>query len=422
MMQRLVRFLGRTLLLLLVAVIAGYGALRGYLWYESGRVMDDIAAELSPYVRLDWESVDSSVPGTIEVHELALRPANGEGSAFIQRLEINSSELAGPRELLARLRRREPPARVELIASGIRIDSDDPLVARLDAAAGGASLGTPLAAAGCSAPDAPFTASVLQAVNQSTLRGEASLRIRRHEASGRTELLLDAEFAQVAAVTAEGVLSTADTPALTGLRVRYTDLGFNASRNHYCAARADEPVKRFIDRHLQAVQRDYREHGTPLSPEASRRYREFIRHGGDMLIDHSPRRALALTALTNGDGALASIARSAPSVSINGIPVDLSVAAWLPSDESAPARSDDQSTRTATNDSGTTPRYRPVPVEALAQHAGASVRLHTRDGQTHLGRLAGIDNGRIAVTRTIAGGEMRYTLPKTIVSGAEVRR
>ncbi|PWG61581.1 hypothetical protein [Sediminicurvatus halobius] len=425
----MLRFLGRFLIALLLVAAVTFAGVRGWLWYEAQRGMEQLAALAEPWAALEWEGVDTSVDGRVEVSGLTVTPRGVNDGLYVEQLTLRADGVRDLHTLSRRLSTGDLPAALTLSARGASLNVGDALYRRLNARAGGRLWGTPVDGLACAGVE-DIRTTVFRTLDERYLEGDVELRLRLHRPSARLAMLLDVSLPEYGASTVDaglqlspqplaegGELALGDlTPVLSGLRVRYTDLGFNEARNYTCAARRDSDVDAFLDAHVAAVAARLGLEGG----EAQARYREFAHHGGDLQLDLTPQAAVPvadlpalpppeLTALFRGRA------------SLNGRDVDLPVTAWL----APPPGDDGGATAAADGETARTPaplRFQSVPAETLAEHVGRRARLSTYRGTRHEGVISAADDDDVTLENPLRGGVMRFTVELGEVRAAEVLR
>jgi hypothetical protein len=285
--------------------------------------------------------------------------------------------------------------------------------------------GTPLDAAACDV-EGNLGAVVMSALGYNTLDIDGTLRWRLHPPTHRAAVLADVTVDDVGTTSVDAHLELARlgfdpetwladlAPALTSLRLRLSDHGFIASRNHVCAARRDVAVDAFMALHLDAVRDRYAQAGIPLGDMPLEHYAEFARHGGDLLFDLEPRQPLpparVLTALRQRV-----VADIPVSLTINGRPLAADASRWLP----PPAPSSTAAAKPAAAPPRGPQRVAPA---ALVEHVGARAQIVTSDGRAHQGVIASADAERLTLRKVLEGGHLDYRIPYATIETAEVYR
>jgi hypothetical protein len=414
----------RPVLLAVVALAAvAYAGSRWWIGYQAGRQLQALGDLLAPHVALTWDDVSGDLTGEVVVSGLVVTPEGVLDEVYVERVSLRADGLKDLAALARTVRAGQLPEYLELTFRGAMLRVGGPLHQAIERHA--RLWGTPLDAAACDV-EGNLGAVVMSALGYNTLDIDGTLRWRLHPPTHRAAVLADVTVDDVGTTSVDAHLELARlgfdpetwladlAPALTSLRLRLSDHGFIASRNHVCAARRDVAVDAFMALHLDAVRDRYARAGIPLGDMPLEHYAEFARHGGDLLFDLEPRQPLpparVLTALRQRE-----VADIPVSLTINGRPLAADASRWLP----PPAPSSTAAAKPAAAPPRGPQRVAPA---ALVEHVGARAQIVTSDGRAHQGVIASADAERLTLRKVLEGGHLDYRIPYATIETAEVYR
>lgn len=424
----------RLLVALIVVAVLGAGGAKLYLWQQANEGMERIARLAEPLAQLEWESVGGDVAGQFRVEGLSIKPRGVDDEIYLKRLTVRADNIRDVLDLASRLRAGEIPTSMTMTVTGATVNVGGGAYRWLETATAGHWWGTPVDALGCGKVK-DLNLEVLEALGHHSLKANAEFRLRLHEPTRRAALLLDVEIPGFASTTVDTVLSLGQTelpgnsastvasmsPKISSLRIRYTDQGFNESRNYYCAAQLDVPVPEFIDRHLAAVREALSRHQPPPTASLLKRYRAFATYGGDLLLDLAPQKAVNLSDLYGLDRAQF-IETMQPRLAINGRTITDPPEAWIPSSEAAVVKASTGNTEEKPARTSTKPAFGEVTVEDLATLVGHVARVEMHNGSRHEGIIREATPLKVVLAKRMEGGEARFILDPQEIAAVRVRQ
>jgi len=436
--------------LLVIAVIAAaaYAGPRAYFSYRMDQALSRLQDMASPAVSISYDSVWAELKGDrATVYDVAVAIPNLGDTLVIDEVHIEVSGFNGLGRLSQdRISYAGVPETMAIGFERLRLDVGDPIYQSLMAGQSGRgneSALSRLGRLGCANPS-NLLAGVIEEARIRRLVADGRLRLDYQQAEGRLEpsVMLDLQelFRVELAADLRGIgadnsgriplnrpaaLADAIGGTIQSARLRIADQGGNRARNSYCAERIDSDVEGAVARHVEALG-ELMERTTRRSPAFLKRYREYIRYGGDIVVDLTPEASLNLQNMT-GLARNISAFRMNPTVQINGEAVNPETARWLselaitPANEVewgdsgvvADADSDsDQTGADASGDGGgdSGNGEREVEPRQLADFDGYQVRITTAQGKTYAGRISSVDDSKIEVQVPMAGGHVGYII------------
>ncbi|EAR22447.1 LSm family protein [Nitrococcus mobilis] len=428
--------IGRIMLVVLAAGLAGYGLAKLYLWYQAQHGIEELARLVAPYATLEWQGISAGLDAQTRISGLTLQPRGLNDTVLIKSLTIQTPAHLEAEELAHLLTLDESTDSLRVEARGITIRAEGPLLQRLNQLTGGYLWKTPLAALGCGGNIEKLDRAILtQANDDPVVHANAALRLRMQRPARRAMLVLDTDLQGLATTHLEATVdldhpvvpSSAQTAEaipikVVALQIRYTDQGSNANRNLVCASKQNQPVGAFLDRHLTAVRAMYRARKPAPNEQFFTQYRDFATHGGDILIDLNFNKPMTLAALYRM-GKQPLLTQAQFSLAINGVSIPGPAKAWYP------WINQDQghllvAQKTAATDSVTEQpsRFHEIAVADLIDHIGEQARLITKDDSHHQGILEQIDTNTVTLRWEMSGGYMRFSIAADKIKEAQVYR
>lgn len=283
------------LLILLVAVIVG--GVKGFIYYKVTTQLDDAIVALSPFVRISYEGVSSSLEGKVNVHGVKVNIYGSNLEVAIDEVGVNFSNLKTLLFIGDDLKRQRLPERMGLTLHHVRMDlqSLKPYMTMLQSQSQQPFQDYSLL--GCGALEKADPLNVLQQLGYSELDSSMKLAYRWDRASGRftvdsefrwhemTNSAVIIEFDQIAALT---VAAFASEPELKRISINVEDEGYNARLLAHCAADQNVTSDEFITLHMAMLKAALAEQGVSFGERVFDAYRYYLKAEGGLMLQMRP--------------------------------------------------------------------------------------------------------------------------------------
>ncbi len=463
------RMVKRTLLLVLL-LVSGYAGVNFLYWYQVRGAVDQLVAEVAPYVKVRYDSLSADFDGVIALRGLSLAPLGAAGVVTVNELRVATPgwqyllnarrRLVGgnwPQELDANFRG------VELVLNAENVPLVDRQIARLlpqDELVGALVMA-------CGAHQ-PLSLQQMKEMGVERLTGDLQLRYRLDPLSRRMTAVVALHAAQLFQLESELSLRFAHdnlsrqlvasfSPLLQQASLSYIDRGYHARRNAYCARLRDEPVTLYTLRHRARVAALLADRGWHASHATALDYELLLLQGGALQLTLQPegplplselgrfiaesrdplldlnlqlalnRRSVDLLAmqpaarltLQDGYAAAAAItqltAQEAPGAGLVSGPDSVEMRRARTQAVLNQAISQPQTVQSADPRS-----YQAAPVAQVETYVGKLVRLETYYGRHVEGTLVKIQGARLYIEQHLEQGRAVYPIDKTKVSDLQV--
>ncbi|GEM_PF-7033032 len=453
--------------LIIIAVIAGlaYGGPRTYFSYRADQALSRIQQATASFATISYDSVWVDFMGeTATIYDLTVRIEALDDAVTMEEAQVHVGGFNGLSQLHPGSGIDSIPESMRLEVKDARVDVDDAIydVITSPPANGTNHRGTlkRLMTLGCDHPD-----NLDQAVVEELGLGELVMGIRMGFDYDEAEATLIPSISVAiqdlnrieADLRIEGVgpqpgglmqlgslraLQHQQGPRLSSARARIVDQGYNDARNRVCAAQTESAVDEFIDRHIEKLGALMERTGT-RSPDFLERYRDYVRHGGDIVARMEPDEPLTVQDLTRITKNIA-IFRLNPTIEINGEAINPTAARWLTDIAATPVREIAWSPEQASNQDADGPsgdgdgssgeggassdgdsatdRDRALAVSELAAYVDHRVRLTMEDGKAYLGRVTRVGDGQVGIRIRRSGGYVGYNLEQDQIRDARLVR
>jgi len=294
----------RFIIILLALPLLTYGGVKSYLLYSFKTGIDNAITNISSVAVISYESIFSTLDGSMGVRNVIIRPAQSEEEITIRELSLHRPDLLSLIVIAHNIESGKFPHKM-----GIRIRQ---LHVELDSN----SLAT---AVGMQEPDSD---NFLLSLGGLGCGRDNMLSLREYTDMGYTRTALDVDFdyeymqksqqlqykiamtepkqfklslsmlmAFDPAVIQSGY-SNSDEPAVKQLSVNYVDNGFYKMRNSYCSKQTGSSVEQYVDRHLKLLMAKINGH----APEAAvNAYRTLMLKGGNFSMSMNPQEPVMLS-------------------------------------------------------------------------------------------------------------------------------
>ncbi|MFO1257317.1 MAG: hypothetical protein U1E78_02700 [Gammaproteobacteria bacterium] len=117
---------------LLLSVLIGYGALKGYLYYDVKHALEAVISKAEPYLQIEYRDFKTApLDGLIIISDIKITPVNNRDGISIERLTIKGLEFYPPFAKSASLFNFEKPNVKQLSLEGVSNKSDSFLFSNL---------------------------------------------------------------------------------------------------------------------------------------------------------------------------------------------------------------------------------------------------------------------------------------------------
>jgi len=429
--------LKNVLLIPLIVGLVAYGGIKGYLYFKVKEGLDRMAALSAPFVTLKYGGIDTSLKGVISVTDIKLTPVGAPVSIDIDRAELKGRGVEFLLDVAAGFKMEQPPERLHLLVSRIRIPLGSDFFESFGLDASGkshamCSLGGILAQTG------------IEQLGFQQLIADAGLRYEYDQRAGEINLYSDYALAGLASMRMEmgvsgvsqpGAMMTGAAPQLGRMAIRYqVDQGYMQRVIDTCATQAGLDRAAFVNTLFIDDNLHYTKN-LGFIPGQGIRFilRHLITQPGELRITLSPDGPV-------NPGVLAAYKPQdllrvlGVEVSINDQPIsDLSFT--LPDGtrelssllgnqlDSAQDQTTSGETTRAPPSKRVRVRYITTPVDQLSRYLGRDVRilLNDRDAPQQ-GVLIAMKNNQLDVEQRLHGGKMTVYIPVQKIKRVEVLR
>jgi len=388
------------ILLLILTALGAYGAARLAVWYSVTDTVAGARDALAPVASLEHAKTLSPVLGAAGVTGIRIRPHAVPVDIRIGSALVHSEDLLEKYRLVRAALGDTTPERLNFSLNRIQLDLSAETASLLDRSAAASS---PAGPAPACETQAAFGMQALRDMGYDALlaslhaeydydrpRG-ALVAYARLVLEDMFEISLESRFPPGALDFNAG--RAAGMPRLAGLTLSFSDRSWASRFNSYCAAALGISEARFIDRQMARTRQWLSARGFEPSDELMSAMETVTRGEGDLPLNLNPRDPVALTGLMAVRDPAALVDTLGLEVLVDGRPVSgLGAASEGAPQQAGPAAAPVRR------------RYRPTGLAELPQFLDRRIRVFTRDGRVLPGSLDAVQDGKIIVTRHLAGG------------------
>lgn len=419
----------RLLLLLLFVAAAAYGGIKGWMYLNAKRAMEELSVATAGRAEIRYQGIETDLTGSVAIRDVELQVAGAPSP-----LRVASVRVSGPPLtffLLGQKKDDPPPPRMFVDVEGLEIDLDQALFDSLQQQLGAAAA----RGQGCGAGE-DLDPALLRELGFERLRLNAGMAYQYDQARRAFDGRLDVDVAQIERVHASIALADvapdalqgemAGIPSLAGMAVEVrVEPEFGRRYLAACAKRRNQTLEAYRARLVNETLAEMARAGLHLGPGLIAALTDFHRDWGEFRISAEPaepvnpmslmfrppedwQKALGIRARLNR--------REIADLSFELRPPDPGEMAALLGQEvetSAPRVKRPQYRYV----------YRPVAVSTLGDHLGVEARLHLRDGQPmRSGILTAFADGEVRVEQRLHGGKITAHVPLSDIVRAEVQQ
>lgn len=403
--------------------VGGVLLVKATIYYRVTAQLDDAIAMVSPFARVTYQGVNSSLSGEVSVEQVMIRAYAVDFPVQIAEISLAFPDLKTLLFIKDDIKNQRLPERMKFSLKHIEIDVEDlkPYLSLTQKDTEQWLQGN--GALGCEALEDADAATALQILGYGQLDGSMTLAYGWDKLSKTMTLDMDFswhdmtrtamtfEFDEVAALSAVALAQ----PKLKRIALQLDDLGYNGRFAGYCAEQEAITAKEFIDIHLALARGALQEQGIILGEEWFEAYEYYLHATGPLVISMYPDnmkdlanahlykpsdipRLLGLE-ISMGDRVIRDI-----SMDWDQEKLMASVAAYQKKDNPTPAVAPEPEPQPEVKI-----QYREIPLERLNDYLNQRVIALTRDGRKFEGELTRSTEQQILIN--VAMGSGYATLP-----------
>ena len=303
----------RYIKILLILPILIYGGLKGYVWYEVKTTMDDIIATAAPFADITYDSVISSLEGTVGVGGVVIRPKMASDEFTIQEMTISAPNILDIIFIGRNAKNKEFPEYAALEFKKVGIDLNSKIFAMLGNMQAQAAMQQPqsapllverIDALGCGDVvrfgrkefiDMGYNPLELDVTFNMEFRKVA--REMKINMSFKDRDLYDLRLAMQFPFDSDKIKSgaAASEQEISRLNIKYIDTGYHKLRNQYCARINKGTVDEYVDANISLLTAQL---GAVLPEKTAESYRNFLINGGTVNVSMNPVEPAMLSGLS----------------------------------------------------------------------------------------------------------------------------
>lgn len=424
---------------LIVAPLLAYGILKAYLYFQLDGIMTQLARQVSPFARLEYKDVATSLDGEASVHGIRLDLRGLGDTVEIEKVSYGTPNIWYLLRDLGQVRNNRLPEKLTLAIEGLSLDLYGEITDRFEAAVNGLNLDlaglTPLCGGRVfigprEYRDMGYEAIVIDGKIGFEVDPVVETMLLHFNLGARDmgELQLRTLIGGLKGTGFDDRVHNPRPPTVGPLKALYRDRGYQKKVVQFCAEHSEMTVPDYIAAEIEQ-EPAYFANAWGIVPGAGLRqaYGRFLSAPDSLEVSLEWPESATLTGLHLYKAA------DIPDLlqlhlKVNGEPVedldfsyytgrrvsigDRFVRSFVPQ----PAAKKKTVTKPALGPA----RYYPVPPGRLERYIGEDVRLLTHDGKKRDGRLLRIEGGVAAVQQRIHSGKFTMQVAIGDVRKAEV--
>lgn len=404
----------RTLLVLLVIVVGGYGAMYWHVTRTVERQLAQAAVMAEPVGRLTHGQIWMLPTGEVRVHNLAFAATGQNGDVYIERASLETENLLELVQLGQTLINDEVPRSLALRLSGIQLDLASVRSLVDDEAQ------QHLLAAGCGDERTYFNFTDFDTMGFRQTRSHMTLAYRL--SPGRDNLEVESDFTtegmyrmsarfEVAMAEAQGAAALMGA-TLNQVQLRVDDLGYVPEAVAFCARETGLDTDTYKTRHVNAWEQWWQQQGVELADNVVEAYATYIDRPDSLRVESFSRlNAMQMMMVSDPQAALDLIA---PQIVVNGgqpspLQFTLALPQRVPGSDNArsqPSRAEPERPDPEPAQPEPAPRVIEVPVADLADWLNSDMVINLADGREFRGEIESLTDDEVQFKQSVFGGTM----------------
>lgn len=399
----------------------------GYIWYTVKSGVDDMIAKVSPMAQIKYDSIHTSLAGSVGVNGLRIKPTMLNDNFEVGAVIIKTKNVWALLDMLKSTQHGQFPEEVELRIEDFVLDMNASYWAMLESAS--ANQGPD--------PFSEFDALGCGDLNQFTIQSRRDMGYERSNmdmvmglrydkyskvlatylefsAADWYDLEMDADIEADEAALAGPM---ANSPRIIKASLRARDAGYNRRKNEYCAAKNGSDVDTYIAEHVRLADEFLQHLGLGASKELLEAYAQHLRPMSDTRISVAPVEPIdVMTAASYNVGDL--VEWLAVQVSVNDKPVE-NVSLKV---DYGGALSQKELEEVEQKEVRGYPKFHSTDVAELGNHLGKPAKITTIDGRVLEGTILSVSKRVIKLNHRVGGGAAVLPVLVPKVRSAEVFR
>ena len=417
---------GKLLLLLLIPVLL-YGALKGVMYYNAKRSVDDIVAAAADHADVRYADISTDLRGAVTVSAIAVQPLGSDEVVTIDAVRVASDDpMFFIRGIQWRGEEGSPPGSLSFNISGLSMPlatafSDRPVAPAVDSA-------------GLCSDGVSIDPQLLQRIGLSALNVDVDGSYRIDEANRTLDIGMNVDLRDIQSVRLSATLNDVDVQSLSRGAPPSFSLGgfdfavkvspeFGRQALKACAIGTEYSVQAWSGALAEQAMQRFADSGLTLGEGLSKAVRDFYRDWGEFRVVAVPARPIGLLSLVamRPEQLVPTLGLR---LSLNDQPIADTTFSWQQPDAAGLAAlfgAEEEVVEGKTPDGR--PRriivrrqFEPVRVADIASYVDHQVKIKPRGLPLREGVLKRIRNGEAEVEQTLHGG--KYT---TYVALAQIQ-
>jgi hypothetical protein len=408
---------GKLLLLLLIPAVL-YGALKGVMYYNAKRSVDDIVATAADHADVRYADISTDVRGAVTVSGIAVQPLGSDEVVTIDSVRLASDDpLLFIRGFQWGDDQQTPPNALSFHVSGLSVPlatafPDQPVAPAADGA-------------GLCSDGLSIDPQLLQRIGLSAMNMDLDGSYRIDETNRTLDLGMNVDLRDIQSIRLSATLNDVDTQSLAQGVAPSFSLGrfdiavrvspsFGRQALKACAIGTDQSVQAWSAVLAEQALQQFSASGLTLGDGLSKAVHDFYRDWGEFRIVAAPAKPIGLLSLVamRPEQLVPALGLR---LSLNDQPINDTAFTWQQPDAAGLAAlfgTEEEVVEGKTVDGR--PRriivrrqYEPVQVADIASYVDHQVKIKPRGLPMREGLLKRIRNGEAEVEQTLHGG--KYT-------------
>jgi len=278
-------------LIVLILPVLIFGGLKGALWYFTKTAMEDVARKASAFVDLRYEGIETSLQGSVTVHEISLYSALVDDTVRIDSLKLQTNDIFSLLSLHFQLKKNEIPESMLVHVQGVTLDLDGNLMKTFTNPDVPVTIGDTLNTLACG-NTSRFDTEAMKGMGYQSLLADFIFQYRFDEGLNKLHLTfienLDRLFsltlnASITNIKPKQNIARMASGAKPGqVSISYDDDSFASRKIKFCATQNKSSEAEYINKHVMLFDEYLRQMGIDLGSDLLGAYKETYLKPGDI--------------------------------------------------------------------------------------------------------------------------------------------
>jgi hypothetical protein len=400
----------------LLAIMAVAILIKVSLWLSVRSIMNDVIAQMPPFMNLSYQGITSSFDGRVGVEGIEVQVPMFNDEFHIAHAELKFKGLMDLLSFKERLAEGKFPEQMAVNIKGLTLDVHGPFMEMIHQAPEQPDLETALTSLACGSSSRIGVDELLE-MGYRTFETDAQFSYLFQPGAQTLSFNLSADMRDMGDYRVSFSLANmsekpgdlrANPPRVSAVTVEINDNQYQRKVSSYCAGKLGQSDEAYLQTSLEHLDQSLRAQRIALAPALLESLKAYYKDPQTLRVELAPTDGMTWDGLQFFE-ANDVVAMLRPAVLINQQAVEPLAFSWV-DPQAAPIPVANELVRAEENEQVQVSQYEFVNVESLPSHAGKRLQFITYDGTYYQGVLHKIENGKVFLSVQMGTGSAEMFL------------